>query len=176
MRIIRKNKHLINTKLEKKRKKKIICPQCKRIFYGKYSFNCHPCEDTRYRISGYIQKAREKYKEQGFITSKQASALLSCQPAQDLCQQVGKKLQLSTNVVDFALNMIKSFEREKGMLINPPPLPVKIASGALYIACINNDIEISQEKIAKAFRSTPFTMKKGAALIIKCDFYKEVGF
>ncbi|KKN06617.1 hypothetical protein LCGC14_1075350, partial [marine sediment metagenome] len=40
-----------------------------------------------------------------------------CQPAQDLCQQVGKKLQLSTKVIDFAVNMIKSFEREKGMVI-----------------------------------------------------------
>ena len=139
MRIIRKNKHLINTKLEKKEKKKITCPQCKRVYYGKYSFDCHPCRDSRYRISGYIQKAREKYEKQGFITPKQACALLSCQPAQDLCQQVGKKLQLSTKVIDFAVNMIKSFEREKGMVINPPPLPVKLASGALYIGCINLD-------------------------------------
>lgn len=176
MRIIRKNKHLINTKLEKKQKKKITCPQCKKVYYGKYSFNCHPCRDRRYRISGHIQKAREKYKEQGFITPKQACALLSCQPAQDLCQQVGKKLQLSTKVIDFALNMIKSFEREKGMVINPPPLPVKLASGALYIGYINNNVEISQAKIAKAFESTPYRMKEGAPLILSCNFYNGVSF
>ena len=176
MRIVRKNKRIKNSNPKKAQEKEIRCAKCKRVFKNLYSFNCHPCEDTRFRISDYLQKARIRFKEQSFISPQEACALLSCQPAQELCQEVGKKLQVPLRVIIYAVDMIKSFEKEKGMVIKSPPLPVKLASGAFYVGCLNNGVKLTQIEISKAFRCLPKRLKEGALLIKNCDFYEGVNF
>ena len=82
------------------------------------------------------------------------------------------KLHLSEKVINSALKLIKSYEKEKGL--NSSLRPSMLACGSLYLACVNNKHSATQEVIAKSFKASVVTVSRASHKIMECEFYDGV--